>query len=73
MRGLHWTAWAPDVAELEQVLRGVRPARHAHPTIRREAVRRLTDEGLSAREIGERIGAAERTVVRWRSTLVGAA
>lgn len=31
-----------------------------------EAVRRLTEQGLSAREIGQRLRITQRSVVRWR-------
>lgn len=56
----------PDWAEVEQVMGGLR-RRGASPAAKRIAVQRLTRRGLSAREIGQRIGMTERSVVRYRA------
>lgn len=55
----------PDWAEVEQVISGLR--HRASPAAKRIAVQRLTRRGLSAREIGQRIGMTERSVVRYRA------
>jgi len=55
-----------DWAEVEQIVSGCR-RRGASTAVKRVAVARLTDRGLSAREIGERIGMPERSVVRHRA------
>lgn len=55
----------PDWAEVEQVIGGLR-RRRAPPAAKRIAVQRLTRRGLSAREIGQRIGMTERSVLRYR-------
>jgi hypothetical protein len=39
------------------------------PAERLEAVRRMTDRGWSASQIGQRIGCDKRSVVRWRSVV----
>lgn len=60
-------AGVQDWAEVEQVISGLR-RRGASTAARRVAVQRLTRLGLSAREIGQRIGVTERSVVRYRAT-----
>lgn len=59
-------AGIPDWAEVEQVVSGLRRS-GASAAARRVAVQRLTRCGLSAREIGQRIGVTERSVVRYRA------
>lgn len=56
----------PTVKELERQ-RG--QARREATQERREAVRRLTEAGLSAKAIGERLGVPQRLVVRDRHKL----
>lgn len=57
----------PDWAEVEQLLGGSRRAGTASPGAYAKAVRRLTEQGLSAAQIGDRIGLSARHVVRYRA------
>lgn len=60
-----------DEIAVERAVRGI--PTHLRPTERAEAVRRLTDLGLSAQEIARRLNVARRSVVRIRQAIARAA
>lgn len=56
-----------DGIAVDRLIAGHLRADQTRPIERREAVRRLTDRGLSAQQIADQIGLSERQVVRIRS------
>lgn len=56
----------PDPAIVEYLVRGMTPPGEPSFADRLEAIRRLARLRFSDRQIGERVGRCQRTVLRWR-------